>query len=194
MTITEVRTVARIVIAGKTEQSRAQLAQLLSSSGHSVYRLCASAGELRRVLNESDDGLLILAGQMPDCTADELFWDYGEQVQILLIAKPQALESCEEAGIFRLALPTTQQAVLTAVDMLTQLHRMRLPRRFGGERQLVAEAKRILIMKNGMTEPEAHRAMQRYAMNHGLKMADYAAQIIREKGSFGGEDGGQDVQ
>ena len=78
---------ARIVIAGRSAQSREQMASLLSSSGYPVYRLCSSAGELRRVLNDCDDGLLILAGQLPDCSADELFWDYGSQVQILLIPR-----------------------------------------------------------------------------------------------------------
>ena len=48
----EVRTVARIVIAGSSAQSREQTARLLSSSGYPVYRLCTNAGELRRVLND----------------------------------------------------------------------------------------------------------------------------------------------
>ena len=171
---------ARIVIAGSSEQSREQLARLLSSSGHPVYRLCTSAGELRRVLNDCDDGLLIIAGQMPDCSADELFWDYGSQVQILLIARPPVLEALEEAGIFRLTLPTSQQAVLGAVEMLTQLHQMRLPRRTSDDRQLVEQAKSLLMRRDGLTEPQAHRALQQYAMNHGLRMADCAAQIVRE--------------
>ena len=115
--------VARIVIAGCSEPSRARLARLLSSSGHPVFRVCASAGELRRVLHDGEDGLLIMAGLMADCSADELFWDYGERVQILLIARPPELERCEEAGIFRLALPTSQQAVLGAVEMLSQLQK-----------------------------------------------------------------------
>ncbi len=176
------RTVARIVISGSSEQSRAQMAQLLSSSGYPVYRLCAGAGELRRTLNDCDDGLLILAGQLPDCSADELFWDYGDQVQILLVAKPPVLEACEETGIFRLALPTTRQAVVGAVEILSQLHHMRLPKRSADERQLVEEAKRLLMRRDGLTEPQAHRALQQYAMSHGLRMADCAAQIIKGDG------------
>ena len=35
------------------------------------------------------------------------------------------------------------------------------------------------MKQQGITEPEAHRALQQYAMNHGIKMADYAAQILR---------------
>ena len=173
---------ARIVIAGRSAQSREQMASLLSSSGYPVYRLCSSAGELRRVLNDCDDGLLILAGQLPDCSADELFWDYGSQVQILLIARPPVLEACEEAGVFRLALPTSQQAVLGAVEMLTQLHRMRLPRRSADERQLVEEAKALLMRRDGLTEPQAHRMLQQAAMSRGLRMADCAAQIIKGDG------------
>ena len=173
---------ARIVIAGRSAQSREQMASLLSSSGYPVYRLCSSAGELRRVLNDCDDGLLILAGQLPDCSADELFWDYGSQVQILLVARPPVLEACEEAGVFRLALPTSQQAVLGAVEMLTQLHRMRLPRRSADEKQLVEEAKALLMRRDGLTEPQAHRMLQQAAMSRGLRMADCAAQIIKGDG------------
>ena len=173
---------ARIVISGRSAQSREQMASLLSSSGYPVYRLCSSAGELRRVLNDCDDGLLILAGQLPDCSADELFWDYGSQVQILLIARPPVLEACEEAGVFRLALPTSQQAVLGAVEMLTQLHRMRLPRRSADEKQLVEEAKALLMRRDGLTEPQAHRMLQQAAMSRGLRMADCAAQIIKGDG------------
>ncbi len=173
---------ARIVIAGRSAQSREQMASLLSSSGYPVYRLCSSAGELRRVLNDCDDGLLILAGQLPDCSADELFWDFGSQVQILLIARPPVLEACEEAGVFRLALPTSQQAVLGAVEMLTQLHRMRLPKRSADEKRLVEEAKALLMRRDGLTEPQAHRMLQQAAMSRGLRMADCAAQIIKGDG------------
>ena len=169
---------ARLVIAGSSEQSRAQLARLLSSSGYPVYRLCASAGELRRVLNECDDGILVLGGQVPECSADELYWDYGGHVRILLIARPPVLESCEEEGIFHLAMPTSQQAVLGAVEMLTQLHQMSLPKRTRNDRQTVEEAKRILMQRSGLTEPQAHRQIQQYAMNHGMKMADCASQIL----------------
>ena len=39
-------------------------------------------------------------------------------------------------------------------------------------------AKAVLMKQRGLTEPEAHRSMQQYAMNHGMKMVEYAAQIL----------------
>ena len=55
---------ARIVIACASEESRTQLSRLLSSSGFSVFRCCASGSDLRRTINECEDGLVILLGFM----------------------------------------------------------------------------------------------------------------------------------
>ncbi len=169
---------ARIVIASAAEESRSTLSQLLASSGFTVFRCCASGSELRRAINECEDGIVVLMGALPDCKPDELQWDLGDRIQILFIARPLALESCETPEIFRLPLPVSSQALIGAVQMLSQLHQMRLPKRAGTEKETVEQAKRLLMKRRGITEPEAHRALQQYAMNHGVKMADYAAQIV----------------
>ena len=173
---------ARIIIAGSTEQSREQLSRLLASSGHPVFRCCSNAGELRRVLNETEDGLLILAGRMADCRPDDLVWDYGERVHILLIAREPVLEECESPDIFRLALPVSGQTVIGSVEMLTQMHRMRMPKRTGADKQIVEQAKELLMRRHGISEAEAHRTLQRFAMDHGMKMTEYAEKIIRSLG------------
>ena len=171
---------ARMIIAGATETSREQLARLLASSGFSVFRVCASGSTLRRTISESEDCIVVMMGQMPDCKADELVWDYGGRVQILLIAKPEVLDDCESREIFKLAIPTSGRSITGALEMLNQLHAMRAPKRMGTERQVVEQAKEILMRQRGLTEPEAHHLLQKYAMDHGIKMADYAADIVRQ--------------
>ena len=42
------------------------------------------------------------------------------------------------------------------------------------------QAKEILMKQKGLTEPEAHHMLQKYAMDHGIKMSDYAADIVRQ--------------
>ena len=169
---------ARILIAAAAEESRLKLSRLLAASGYSVFRVCGSGSELRRSINECQDGIVILAGLIPDCKPDELQWDYGSTIQILLIGKPFVLESCESREIFRLPLPASSQAVIGAVEMLSQLHRMRLPQRGGADRQMVEQAKKILMEKHGISEPEAHRALQQHAMRTGKKMTEYAEMIV----------------
>ena len=171
---------ARMIIAGATESGRDQLSRLLASSGFSVFRVCASGSTLRRTISESEDCIVVMMGQLPDCKADELVWDYGDRVQILLIARPEVLDDCESREVFKLAIPTSGRSVTGALEMLNQLHAMRAPKRMGTERQVVEQAKEFLMRQRGLTEPEAHHLLQKYAMDHGMKMADYAADILRQ--------------
>ena len=169
---------ARIVVVSQSEDSRSKLSKLLASSGFQVFRSCASGSELRRTLSESEDCVVVMIGFTSDCKPDELLWDYKDSIQILLIAKQAVLENIESPEIFRLPMPASGQAAIGAIEMLTQLHRMRLPRRTGESKDVVDRAKAVLMKQKGLTEPEAHRAMQQYAMNHGMKMAEFAAQIL----------------
>ena len=171
---------ARVVVAGSSDSSCSKLSALLASSGFQVFRCCCSGSELRRALSESEDCVVVMAGILPDCVPDDLLWDYRDCVQILLIARQNVLDNVESPEIFRLTLPASGQAVIGAVEMLSQLHRMRLPHRTGESRDLVNRAKAVLMKRKGLTEPEAHRAMQQYAMNHGMKMAEFARRILEQ--------------
>ena len=172
--------VARIVIVSPSEDSRSKLARLLTSSGLQVFRSCSSGSELRRALSESEDCVVVMVGFMADCKPDELIWDYKDSIQILLMAKQPVLDNIDAPEVFRLALPASGQTVIGAVEMLSQLHRMRLPRRSGESKDVVDRAKALLMRQKGLSEPEAHRAMQQYAMNHGMKMADFARRILEQ--------------
>ena len=44
------------------------------------------------------------------------------------------------------------------------------------------QAKELLMLRHGITEPEAHRMMQKYAMDHGMRMTDCAARILSMAG------------
>lgn len=171
---------ARIVIVSPSEDSRSKLARLLTSSGLQVFRSCSSGSELRRALSESEDCVVVMVGFMADCKPDELIWDYKDSIQILLMAKQPVLDNIDAPEVFRLALPASGQTVIGAVEMLSQLHRMRLPRRSGESKDIVDRAKALLMRQKGLSEPEAHRAMQQYAMNHGMKMADFARRILEQ--------------
>ena len=166
---------ARIVIAGTSEASRTQLSRLLASSGYSIYRSCASGGELRRTLTECEDGIVIFSGMQPD----DITADFGSSFQFLLIGRPETLSACESPQVFKLAYPCSGSAVIGAVEMLAQLHYMRLPHRSGEDRQIVEQAKLLLMRTCDIDEPEAHRRMQQYAMRHGVKMTDYAQLLLQ---------------
>ena len=168
----------RIIIAASADTSRDHLSRILTSAGYEIYRVCASGGEVRRAASEAGDCLVILYGPLPDCLVDDLAWDIQPEAIILLLARPILLNHCDYPRLFKLETPCPGSALTAAVDMLTQMYRMQLPKRIGTEKETVEQAKKMLMKQHGITEPEAHRAMQQYAMNHGMKMADYAEQLL----------------
>ena len=93
---------------------------------------------------------------------------------------------CENSGVFKLAAPFGRGELSSAVKMLMQLQTMRAPHRSVEEEQLVLHAKRLLMEVNGLTEPQAHRALQRISMNLGLRMSDSAKRILNGEDVFGG--------
>ena len=169
---------ARIVIVGASEVSRTQIHRLLASSGYDVFRVCASGSELRRVLNTCEDGVVILAGAIPDCRPDDVIADFSDGFQFLMIARPEALAACESSQLFKMNYPCAGNALIGAVEMLSQFHAQRMPRRSGEEKELVEQAKELLMRTCDITEAEAHRRMQKHAMTHGIKMTEYAAQLL----------------
>ena len=90
---------SRIVIASASEASRNQLARLLASSGYTVFRLCASEGELRRTMTECEDGIVLVSGMQPD----DIAADFEDCFQFLLIGRPEALNACESPQVFKLS-------------------------------------------------------------------------------------------
>lgn len=170
---------SRIVIASSSEASRIQLGRLLASSGYDVFRVCGSGGELRRMLSACEDGVAVIAGALNDALPDDLEADFGERFLFLLIDRPEMLAASESPRLFKLSYPCAGSAVLGSIEMLTQLHVMRLPKRTGDERALVESAKALLMAEYHLSEPEAHRRMQRHAMRHGVKMTEYAMELLQ---------------
>ena len=68
---------------------------------------------------------------------------------------------------------------------LERRHRSRKPVkkvRSEKERRTIEEAKALLMERNRMTEPEAHRYLQKCAMDSGNSLADTAAMLIAMTG------------
>ncbi|MBQ3425303.1 MAG: ANTAR domain-containing protein [Clostridia bacterium] len=171
---------ARIIVSGASAVSREQIDRLLVRSGFDVFRVCASSGELRRAMNACEDGVVVLAGALPDCRVDDLAADFSSGFRFLLIGRPGTLEACESLSVFRLTYPCGGNTVTGAVEMLIQMHAMSLPRRRDEEKALVEKAKRRLMERRGMSEAQAHRHMQQAAMTRGIRMTDIAVILLRD--------------
>ncbi len=90
-------------------------------------------------------------------------------------------------GVFTLAKPVTRSILSRALDwMASARERMRKTEKKAlsieekmEEIRLVNRAKWLLIRELGMEEPEAHRYIEKEAMNRSLTKREIAKQIIR---------------
>lgn len=168
----------RIIVAFAADEQCAQYASVLEKAGMPVFGRCTSAAEVRRMMNRCGDAVIVAACRLPDGTADELAWDLGRRAVILCVGRPAQLELCEHPELFKLSAPCSKGEVTSAIGMLLQMHQMRQRRRTNAEDEKIARAKEILMARCAMTEPEAHRRLQKGAMDSGMKLTDYAAKIM----------------
>lgn len=169
----------KIIVAFPVEAKCAQYAAALEEAGYPVFRTCTSASEIKRTLNQCGDGIVITTCRLPDSTIDHLAEDLEKRALILVTGRPAQLELCEHPSLFRLPSPCSKGELASALSMLMQFYQMRLPRRSAEEKQTIEQAKALLMERHAMTEPEAHHALQRGAMDKGLKLTEYAAQILK---------------
>ena len=168
----------KIIVAFAKDEQCARIASALESAGLGVFRRCTSAGEVKQAFNQCGDGILITSCKLPDSTSDALAWDLGDKALILAVGSPAQLELGDHPGIFKLAFPCSKGELTSAVSMLLQLYRMRLSTRSAADKQIIERAKERLCRLKGMTEPQAHRFLQKSAMDRSMKLSDFAAKIL----------------
>lgn len=173
-----VAAMVKIIVAFATDEKCRQYAAALEEAGISVFRKCRSASEAKRAIHQCGDGILVSYCRLPDGAIDALAWDLGKQALILAIGHPAQLELCEHPDLFRLPAPCSKAELVSAVNMLIQMHRMRLPRRTDQEKRIIQQAKDFLMRQYSMSEPEAHHHLQKCAMDAGMKLADCAARLM----------------
>lgn len=154
----------------------------------------ASPGEAKRLLLTSGFDLVVIDDPVGRESGTQLALDIASQHEalgILLLVRAdlfdQASARVEEKGIVTLSKPTTRQMIYTAAKMLTALRNKLLAaqretldlRERMEEIRLVNRAKWFLIENRQMTEPEAHRYIEKAAMDRCVRRKDIAEEILR---------------
>ncbi len=153
---------------------------------------CASAGEARRALLGGDYALLVVNAPLPDEFGRELAIqavDKGLDA-ILLCAAPQAEKvaaGLEQYGVLVLPRPLSRQQAAFALRLLRagrqRMRRIleenqRLTKRLDDAR-VTGQAKCLLALHEQMTEAEAHRHIEKLAMDARVTRRQIAQSIIR---------------
>lgn len=187
-----------VLVVSTADTFRTALAPLLSSSRFASVQFVDSIQAAKRiVLDRSYDFMIINVPLSGDFGIDfAIDMSSHQQTIVLLFVQNSIYEEIYDKvlpyGVFTLSKPAAKQTVQHAFDwMISVRERLRKLEKKSvsiqdkmEEIRLVNRAKWILIESLSMTEPEAHRYIEKQSMNQCLNRRVIAEDIIRTYGNI----------
>lgn len=180
------------LIASSNTKTAEMLRGLLPCSEYSPVLTASTAGEARRASVGSAFDIAIINAPLTDEFGSELALELsGGSVCVLLLVKSDSADETAEkvsgGGVLTLPKPTSAQAITQALLLLraTRERLRRLEERYQTleekmeEIRIVNRAKWTLIEYLKMAEPEAHRYIEKQAMDMRISKRAAAEAIIR---------------
>ena len=190
------KTKYRVLVAGGNEKLCDLISEILPKNEYEFLLPAKTAGEVRRLTMDRSVDLVILNAPLKDEFGAQLAQDLADNnMGVLLLAGNDVSEQVsyrvEQSGVITLAKPTTKQSLYIALRALTALRSklLQMEQKTKALQQKVADihtvnhAKWLLIRHDSMTENEAHRFIEKQAMDMRLSRREVAESIIRTYGS-----------
>ena len=172
----------RVLLAFEGEKTLDQMEQVFEGTGIQVAGKARSCAETLRLASRLDECVVLCGFKLLDGSGEALAEDLPPQAHMLMLVTKVQADSCESEQIVKLLAPVRRSDLINSVHMLLHLRedgaRLSMPRRSEEEKQIISEAKALLMERHGMTEAEAHRYIQKRSMDAGAKMVQTAKLIL----------------
>ena len=183
---------ALIVSAGAS--SNEYLCARLTELGYTRPLIVPSGAEARRRMLESDFELIVVNAPLPDefghdlCATAVEKTDAGVVFLVKAAAAEQLLTPMSEQGVLLVCKPFSNTLFLQAIHMAAASnHRLQVLRQENarlqdkiGQLRLISRAKCCLVEHAHMTEAEAHRYLEKQAMDTRRDRAEVAQEVLEE--------------
>ena len=174
----------KVIVAFESEKACERICDILESGGVAACYRAHSGGEVKRLVDKQHIGTVVCGYKLRDETAEDLFYDLPAASTMLVIARQNMLDLLSD-DIFSLPAPVTRGDLCASVSMVLQmgrrLERVLRPKRNEEETQVVEKAKRHLMEREGLTEEEAHRYIQKKSMDSGARMVQTAILVLEDR-------------
>ena len=172
----------QVIVAFENQKNLWRVKELLEASGAFSCIVCKSADQVRRTVRKLHITAVVCGYKLSDQSAETLFEDLPLSCAMLVLASQDLLGLIQNDDIFRLATPVSKGDLVASVRMLTQisrrLERFVRPARTQEAQEVIEQAKRLLMDRNGMTEEQAHRFLQKVSMDSRSKLTQTAQMVL----------------
>lgn len=182
-----------ILIVSATDHFTSAFAGMVPETRYSPIHTAASVSAAKRILAEKNFDFVIINAPLPDDIGTRFAIDTctSKQSAVLLLVKSDIHagihDEVVEYGVFTLPKPTSKPTVIHALswmesarERLRQFEKKSLSiQEKMAEIRLVNRAKWILISELKMSEPDAHRYIEKQAMDCCVTKQTIAEDIIK---------------
>ncbi len=182
-----------VLLVASQEKSVIPLVEILIQNSYSQIVTVTSCGEARRKISERTFDLVIINTPVTDEYGDTLAHDLtaSSHTQVIIMVKETdyvyVTSRLENTGAFTISKPLNKSVLWSALKLVesasTQVKRLevensKLTKRLD-EMKLVNRAKCLLIQYLRVSEQEAHKYIERQAMDQRLTRAIVARNILK---------------
>ena len=162
-----------VIVAFESDSLCRKFRDLLEGSGSAACLICHSGSQVRRAAAAQPIYCVVCGTRLSDGPAEWLCGDLPPFCSLLVVGPAHQLALCSDPDIFKLPTPIRREEALSTVSLLLQ---------FGHRMDLIARAKALLMERDGLTEEQAHRTLQKRSMDQGLTLVQTARRTLAQGG------------
>ena len=174
-----------IIVAFPKQETAQNIKKVLMQNGFHVDAVCTTGAQTIQNANELESGILVCGYRFVDMMYTELHEYLSPQFEMLLVTSQANCGERELQNIVCLSTPLKVHELLQTLEMMEytiarkrKKMRAQPKQRSEAERNIILEAKSVLMSRNNLTEEEAHRYIQKRSMNNGTDMVETAQMIL----------------
>ena len=173
-----------IVLFPKIEDAK-NIRNLLVRHGFQVPAVCTTGAQALASANGLGDGIVVWGYKYQDMMYSELQDCLPSHFEMLLVASQRVWSEFGRAGVVCVSMPLKVHELLSTLEMMAagierrrKKRRSRPKERSEADKRVLQEAKSLLMERNGMTEEEAHRYIQKCSMDSGTNLVETAEMVL----------------
>lgn len=179
-----------VIIACKDNAMCEKLRSVLTYAGIEVLGTVSKGASAIHIASRyyEEGGVILCSYAMSDMTASELYKIKPDNFEMVVLLTARQFSIFRGKGMLCLNVPINRNDLIETLGMLIE-HKWTRLNNFGRkdlkpverteeEKALIFKAKALLMDRNNMTEPDAHRFMQKKSMDSGDTLVSVAQKIL----------------
>lgn len=182
-----------VLLVSSSEKSREGLAALLREASITQIHMANSGSQARRFLIQGQASVVVINTPLSDESGEAfaLFATEQTSASVIMLVKSERADEVahqvEDEGILVVEKPMSRALFFQAIKLSMAAQRRMLGLQSENDRlqqkileiRLVDRAKCLLIENQGMTESQAHRYVEKQAMDRRVTRREVAEQLIQ---------------